>query len=233
MSSETAPRTRILLADDHELVVDMLRNLLEPEFEVVGAAKDGAMLVELARDLAPDVILADVIMPQMGGLEAGRSLHAAGSTAKLVFLTMETDPNVAAQAFAVGAAAYLSKTSPAAELLRVMRLVVAGGQYLSPAIAGGDIKVLQAAHSADPAQRLSPREVEVVKRIVAGMSMKAVARDLGITPRTVAFHKYRAMEQLGLRNNAELIDFAVRHRLLGAQQGQPAGAGQPPGQPAS
>jgi DNA-binding NarL/FixJ family response regulator len=210
----------VLLADDHELVLDMLRSLLEPEFDVVGVAPDGNVLLRLARELTPDLILVDVVMPGLSGLEAGKALRDDGSGAKLVYLTMETDPAVAAEAFAIGASAYLSKVGPAAELQRVLRLVAAGGRYLTPAIANGDIKALCANHSTSPMTRLSPRELEVLKLLVIGMPMKTVARQLGITARTVAFHKYRAMEVLGLRDNAGLIDFAVRHGLL-RRKGQP------------
>jgi DNA-binding NarL/FixJ family response regulator len=208
-------RCRVLLADDHELVLDMLRSLLEPEFEVVGAASDGVMLLRLARELAPDLILVDVVMPGLTGLEASKAARAEGSRAKLVFLTMETDPAVAAEAFALGASAYLSKVDPATALLTALRLVAAGGHYLTPMIANGDIEALRAKHPASPATRLSPRELEVLKLLVTGMPMKAVARQLVITPRTVAFHKYRAMETLGLRDNSDLIDFALRNGLLG------------------
>jgi DNA-binding NarL/FixJ family response regulator len=208
-------RCRVLLADDHELVLDMLRSLLEREFEVVGAASDGGMLLRLARELTPDLILVDVVMPGLSGLEVGKALRTDGSRAKLVYLTMETDPAVAAEAFGVGASAYLSKVSPAAELQRVLRLVAAGGRYLTPVIANGDIAALRVHHSASPIAQLSPRELEVLKLLVTGMSMKAVARQLGIAPRTVAFHKYRAMETLGLRGNSDLIDFALRQGLLG------------------
>jgi len=208
-------RCRVLLADDHELVLDMLRRLLEREFEVVGAASDGNMLLRLARELTPDIILVDVVMPGLDGLEAGKVLRASGSTAKLVYLTMETDPELAAQTFAAGASAFLLKASSAAELERALRIVAAGGRYLSPAIANGDIDALCASYAAKPVNRLSPRELEVVKLLVSGMPMKAVARQLGIAPRTVAFHKYRAMEALGLQGNSDLIDFAIRHRLLG------------------
>jgi DNA-binding NarL/FixJ family response regulator len=207
-------RSRVLLADDHELVLDMLRCLLEQEFDVVGAASDGTMLLELARELTPDLILIDVIMPGLSGLEAGKALQSSGSRAKLVYLTMETDPVAAADAFAIGASAYLSKASPAAKLQTVLRLVAAGGRYLTPTIANGDIEALRARHAADPVMRLSPREREVLKLLVTGMSMKAVARQLGIAPRTIAFHKYRAMETLGLRGNSDLVDFAIRHGLL-------------------
>jgi len=226
-STLTAPvnvgsRCRVLLADDHELVLDMLRNLLEPEFDVVGAATDGSALLRLAQELRPDIIIADMIMPDVGGLDAGKTLRANGNTAKLVYLTQETDPAVAVQAFHAGAAAYVSKASPAAEVLRVIRCVAAGERYLSPTIAGGNIETLLAGQSADPLRQLSRRELEVLKLLVSGMPMKAVARGLGITARTVAFHKYRAMEQLGLRNNPELINFAVRHRLLGGVWGAPS-----------
>jgi DNA-binding NarL/FixJ family response regulator len=209
-------RGRVLLADDHELVLDMLRNLLEPEFNVVGAATDSGTLLQLAQDRRPDIILVDMVMPGLSGLDVGKALRSTGNTAKLVYLTMETDPAVAAQAFHAGASAYILKTSPAAEVPRVIRLVAAGERYLSPTIAGGNIDKLVAGQSADPVNCLSRRELEVLKLLVTGMRMKAVARNLGITARTVAFHKYRAMEQLGLRNNPELIDFAVRHRLLGS-----------------
>jgi DNA-binding NarL/FixJ family response regulator len=153
-------------------------------------------------------------MPGLNGLEAGRALKSCGSRAKLVYLTMDTNPAVAAEAFAVGASAYLSKASPVFELQNVLRLVSAGGRYLSPAIAGGDIDALCANHAENPVTRLSPREREVLKLLVTGMSMKAVARQLGIAPRTIAFHKYRAMETLGLHGNSDLVDFAIRHGLL-------------------
>lgn len=214
-------RCRVLLADDHELVLDMLCNLLAPEFDVVGAATDSNTLLRLAQELRPDMIIVDMVMPDVGGLDAGKALRSQGNTAKLVYLTQETDPAAAVQAFHAGASAYVSKASSAAEVLRVMRRVAAGERYLSPTIAGGDIEALFAGQSADPLKRLSRRELEVLKLLVSGMPMKAVARGLGITARTVAFHKYRAMEQLGLRNNPELINFAVRYRLLGGAGGAP------------
>ncbi len=215
-------RCRVLLADDHELVLDMLRNLLEPEFDVVGGATDSDTLLRLAQELRPDIIIVDMVMPDIGGLDAGKALRSDGVTAKLVYLTQETDPAIAVQAFHAGASAYVSKASPAAEVLRVIRRVAAGERYLSPTIAGGNIESLCAGPSADPLRRLSRRELEVLKLLVRGMPMKAVARGLGITARTVAFHKYRAMEQLGIRSNPELISFAVRHRLLGGAGGAPS-----------
>jgi DNA-binding NarL/FixJ family response regulator len=132
---------------------------------------------------------------------------------------MATDTAIAVEAFALGASAYLSKSSSATELCRVLHLVAAGGRYLDPAIANS-IGALHASHSADPIVRLTPRELEVLKMLVTGMSMKAAARNLGITPRTVAFHKYRAMDILGLNGNSELIDFAVCHGLLNGRTGR-------------
>jgi len=212
--SGASSRCRLLLADGHRLVLDMLRCLLGHEFDVVGAASDGLMLLELARELVPDLILVDMVMPGLSGLDAGRALQSCGSRAKLVYLTMETDPTAAAEAFAVGASAFVSKSSPANVLESVLRQIYAGGRYLTPAIANGDIDALCATHGANPVMRLSPREREVLKLLVTGMSMKAVARELGIAPRTVAFHKYRAMETLGLHSNYDLVDFAIRNGLL-------------------
>jgi DNA-binding NarL/FixJ family response regulator len=179
------------------------------------------MLLHLARELTPDLILVDVVMPVLSGLEAGKALRSSGSSAKLVYLTMETDPAIAAEAFAVGASAYLSKASPVTELQNVLRLVSAGGRYLSPAIANGDIDALCASLAADPVTRLTPREWEVLKLLVTGMSMKAVARQLGIAPRTIAFHKYRAMGTLGLHGNSDLVEFAIRHGLLAVRAARP------------
>lgn len=221
-----AEKRRLIIADDHVLVLEMLRSLLGREFDLVGTALSGEELVSVARRQPADLILLDVVMPGLGGLDAARALRDAGVSAKLVFLSMESDPEVAARAFSVGASAYLLKSCPAAELERVLRLVADGGSHLCPAIAGGDIEALRERYAAPPVGRLSPREFEVLKLLVTGMPMKAVARRLGIVPRTVAFHKYRAMETLGLRDNADLIDFAVRHGLLNAPR-QP-GAGAPP-----
>lgn len=210
-------RLRLLIADDHVLVLDMLRSLLDREFDLLGTAASGEELVSLARRVPADIIMLDVGMPGLGGLEAAKALRGAGVAARLVFLSMESDPDIAARAFALGASAYLLKSCPAAELLRVLRLVASGGQYLSRELCGGDIEALCERQAERPMGRLSPRELEVLTLLVAGMSMKAVARRLGIVPRTVAFHKYHAMETLGLRDNADLVDFAIRQGLLGAR----------------
>jgi len=215
--SEKGKQSRLIIADGHALVLDLLQVLLNQEFELVGAASNGSDLVSLARERQADLILLDVGMPGLSGLEAGSVLRAAGVDASLVYLSVENDPEVAALALNLGASAYLSKSIPATELLRVLRLVAAGGRYLAPSICGGDIAALCTTPVANPVGRLTARELEVLKLLVTGMPMKAVARALGIVPRTVAFHKYRAMEALGLHGNADLIDFAVRQGLLGGK----------------
>ncbi len=172
-------------------------------------------LVDAAQRLRPDAVVIDVIMPGLSGLEVGRLLQACAPDIRLIYLTMEASESVAAEAFAVGASAFLSKAGPASELQHAIRVVRNGGRYLVPTIADGDVEALGRDDRGTPAPRLSPRELEVVKLLLGGLTMKSVGRQLGIAPRTVAFHKYRAMDILGLRSNAELIDYAIRHGLLG------------------
>jgi DNA-binding NarL/FixJ family response regulator len=209
-------RCRVLLADDHAMLLDMLSNLLEPEFEVVGAVTDGSALLEAALRLQPDIALVDINLPKLSGLDAGRHLAACAPAIKVVYLTAEEKEESAAEAFANGAFGYLLKTSPTAELVRAMRIAANCRRYLTPAIANGDVDALCRTYSANPVGRLSARELEVLKLVVSGLSMKSVARKLGIAPRTVAFHKYRAMGTLGLHGNSALIEFAVLHGLLRA-----------------
>lgn len=208
-------RPRVLLADDHAILADMLRNLLQPEFEVVATVSDGIHLVEAVERTQPDIVIADIAMPGCSGIEAARQIHARTPTTRLVFLTMQDDAVSAAEAFAIGAAAYILKSAPATEFLEALRRVAEGGQYLAPEILRGNIRALAGLWHSDTMAQISAREREVLGLLVAGLPMKAVARRLGITARTVAFHKYKAMETLGLKDNAELIEFALRHHLLG------------------
>ena len=210
-------RPTILLADDHEILLELLCGLLEPEFEVIGQANNGYDLLQAAVRLQPDIALVDVIMPGINGVEAGRELRTRVPGIKLIYLTMESDPAAAAEAFSAGAAAYLSKSCSASELQQAVRIVADGGQYLSADIPAGDVEKLLLADNAGSVARLSNRELEVLQLLVAGLPMKSVARRLGITARTVAFHKYRAMDALGLKGNAALVDFAIRHGLLRSQ----------------
>ncbi len=206
---------RILIGDDHQILLDMLGVLLQPEFSIVGTASDGAELVTEFRRLHPDIVIVDVTMPECNGIEAARRIWSLDPEARLIFLTMQDDPALAAEAFAIGAAAYLVKVAPASELLNAVRIVAEGGQYLSPSIAGGDIDALVRLQQGDPLAQISAREREVLGLLVSGLPMKSVARTLGITARTVAFHKYKAMETLGLKDNAQLMEFALRYGLLG------------------
>jgi DNA-binding NarL/FixJ family response regulator len=207
-------RATILLADDHVLLLEAFRRMLEPAFAVVGTAEDGAALVEQALRLEPDLVVADVSMPRMNGLEAARRLRGELPRTRVVFLTVNEDPQMAAEAFALGASGYVLKSSTALELERAIRAALAGRRYLSTRIGGGDLGALPApAGSADPLERLTRRERDVLKLLAEGLSMKQVGAELGIAARTVAFHKYRMMETLGLRSSAELVGFAVEHRL--------------------
>jgi DNA-binding NarL/FixJ family response regulator len=207
-------RARVLLADDHTMLLDMLCILLEPEFEVVGCATDGMALLEMAQRLQPDIALIDVVMPRLNGLDAGHRLMASMPGLKVIYLTMETNQISAAKAYASGAAAYLLKSSPTAELLQVLRSVARGGRCLT-SVTGGAANPCNEQRTS-PVAELSARQVEVLKLLLGGWSMKSAARKLGIAPRTVAFHKYRAMEMLGLQGNAELMEFGVRNGLIDA-----------------
>jgi DNA-binding NarL/FixJ family response regulator len=209
-------RFRILLADDHDLVVEAFRRMLEPEFEVVGTAGDGRELVALAAERKPDVIIADIGMPRMNGLEAGHVIRQKLPAVKLVLLTMNQDPDYAAAAFRMGAQGYLLKNSAGAELNLCLKAVCAGKRYLTPKISNGSIADLLLAHMnelPDPTM-LSHREREVLQLLAEGKSMKAAAEILDITPRTVAFHKYRIMEQFHLKSTAELVQFAIRNKVI-------------------
>jgi len=207
-------RARVLLADDHVLLLEAFRRMLEPAVEVVGAVADGAALVEHALLLEPDLVVADVSMPRMNGLEAARRLRGDLPGTRVVFLTVNEDPQMAAEAFALGASGYLLKCSTATELNDAIRAVLAGRRYLSKRLAGGDPDALPAAAAADrPLEQLTLRERDVLKLLAEGLTMKEIGAQLGIATRTVAFHKYRMMESLGLRTSAELVSFAVENRL--------------------
>ncbi len=206
-------RPRVVIADDHVLLRDTLVPLIEEEFEVVGCVGDGAALVEAAVALEPDLALIDIGMPIMGGLEAGRELHRLRPAIRLVYMTSDESLDVAAEAFELGASGYLLKTGPASELIGALRIIAAGGTYLTEAVAGGRVPDLLAA-DAGPTTRLSPREYAVLQLAVTGAPMKEIARQLGISPRTVAFHKYRGMAALGLHRQSELVEFALAHGML-------------------
>ena len=206
---------RVMLADDHTILVEAFLKLLEPNFQVVGAVSDGRALLETAQELNPDVIVADIGMPLMNGLEAGRRLKQLMPSVKLIFLTMNEDPALAAEAMRAGASGYLLKSSAATELIRALQLAAKGKTYITPQISRG----MEKEFINDPrpkvrAKELTPRQREVVALLAEGKSMKEVASVLHVTPRTVAFHKYRIMADLNIRTTADLIQFAIKARIL-------------------
>ncbi|MGH9900432.1 MAG: response regulator [Pyrinomonadaceae bacterium] len=208
-------RARILLADDHTIILEAFKKLIEPEFEVVGTVADGRALLKAAEELRPDLVMLDVSMPVLNGLEAGRRLKKMLPAVKLVYLTMNQDRDVAAEAVRAGAAGFLLKNSAASELLTALRACLRGGSYITPLVAEDVIDVLMDAggRSKEPIS-LTPRQREVLQLLAEGRSMKEVAFLLDVTPRTVAFHKYGLMEHLHIRTNAELVQFAIRHRIV-------------------
>ena len=208
-------RRRVLLADDHTLLLEAFEKLLEPDYTVVGAVSDGRALLAAAAELKPDVIVLDVAMPLLNGLDAARQLKKTLPAIKLVFLTMNEDPNVASEAFRAGASGYLLKTSASSELSKAINEVLCGRSYVTPAITEGMVEsFIRRPGEGRDALQLSLRQREVLQLLAEGRSMKEAAKILNVTPRTVAFHKYRMMEQLKLKNNADLIRYAVRECIV-------------------
>jgi len=205
---------RVLLADDHNLLLGAFEKLLAPECEIVGTATDGRALVVEAQRLKPDLVVLDIAMPLLNGLDAGRQIKQLQKSTKLVYVTMNEDPDLAAEAFRAGASAYLLKRSAASELLLAIREVMMGRSYVTPLVTEGLVGSFMDAANRKPSHDLTPRQREVLQLLAEGHSMKQVAALLNVTPRTVAFHKYRMMEQLNIRSNAELIQFAVIHHLV-------------------
>ena len=207
-------RPRVLLADDHALLLGAFEKLLADEFDIVGQVSDGRAVVAAAETLNPDVVVLDISMPLLNGLEAGRQIKQKSRGVKLVFLTMNEDADLAAEAFRAGASAYVLKRSAASELMTAIREVVQGRSYITPLITEGVVGSLLNVDEAKNRHELTPRQVEVLQLLAEGRSMKEVARVLDLTPRTVAFHKYRMMEHLGVKSTAELVQYAVKHHIV-------------------
>ena len=205
---------RVLLADDHALLLGAFEKLLAPECDIVGQVADGRALVEAAKALKPDVIVLDISMPLLNGLEAGRQVKQLLRQVRLVYVTMNEDPDLAAEAFRCGASAYLLKRSAASELTTAIREVMQGRSYVTPLVTQGLVGSLLHADARRPASELTPRQREVLQLLAEGRSMKEIAALLNVTPRTVAFHKYRMMEQLKIKSTAELIRYAVKHHIV-------------------
>jgi DNA-binding NarL/FixJ family response regulator len=210
-------RLRVLLADDHRLLREAFTRLIEPEFQVVGGVGDGRAVLAEAPALQPDIVVMDVAMPLLNGLDAARQLRQMMPRVKLIFLTMSEDPDIAAEAFRVGASGFLLKNSAASELLLAIREVARGRSYVTPLATQGLVEnLLRPPAPAARATDLSPRQREVLQLLAEGHRMKEIARLLKITPRTVAFHKYAMMELLGVTSNAELVLEAARQHVVSA-----------------
>lgn len=207
-------RARVLLADDHAMILDAFATLLSPDYDIVGKCSDGRALVSAASQLNPDVIVLDVTMPGLNGLDAARQILRKDRPPKVVFVTMTEDPAVAAQAFQAGASAYLLKRSAGAELTTAIREVLQGRSYVTPLITEDLLGTLLRSEGRPSEPQLTTRQREILQLLVEGRSMKEVGALLNLAPRTVAFHKYRMMEQLGVKSNAELIQYAIKHHIV-------------------
>jgi len=211
-----ARRPRVLLADDHLMVAEALKSLLAPDFDLVGVVEDGRTLVEAAGRLRPDVIVADVTMPHLNGIDALVHLRQGGNMVPVVFLTMHRDATFARRALEAGAAGFVLKHSAPAELVTAIRAALEGKTYLTPQLAGEVLGAMKQGpmQGTDPVVALTPRQREVLQLLAEGRSAKEIAASLSISARTVEFHKYQMMETLGLHTNADLIHFAIKHGLV-------------------
>jgi DNA-binding NarL/FixJ family response regulator len=209
-------RTSVLLADDHTILMDGLANLLRQDFNVVGVARDGRTMVEMAKTKRPDVIVTDISMPHLNGIDAARILRKDLRSAKFVFLTMHADLPLVEEAFRVGASGFVLKMCDASEFVKAIHSVANGSTYITPLLAGDLISVLMTAGSKEPTRDapLTSRQREVLQLLAEGKTMKEAAALMGISTRTAESHKYEIMRQLGVQTTAELIRYAVRIKLV-------------------
>ena len=215
---ESRHRPKVLIADDHRLVAEACKSLLEPEFNVVAIVGDGRALLEATSQLHPDVVVLDIAMPELNGLDAGEQIKHKSRSTKLIYLTMALAPDVAAEAFRRGASGYVLNQCNAEELLLAIRRVLRGESYLSPLITRDTVEFLLRSGAAYQEEKhISNRQSEILQLLAEGKSMKEIAYVLHLKPGTVAFHKYRIMDILGIRTNAGLIEYAIRHHMISPQ----------------
>lgn len=209
-------RPRVLLADDHRMVAEGLKSLLAAEFDLVAIVEDGRAMIEAAKKLQPDVIITDITMPQLNGIDALAQLKKADPFVKVVFLTMHHDVAYARRALESGASGFILKHSAPAELVMAVRAALDGKTFITPALAGEVFDSMQHGPPkvADPSTALTPRQREILQQVAEGRSAKEIAAMLGISTRTVEFHKYQMMESLHIENSAELIHFAIKHGFV-------------------
>ena len=207
---------RVLLADDHRIVAEGLTSMLAAEYDVVGVVEDGRQMLEAAARLQPDLIVADISMPHLNGIDALVQLKRENPDVKVVFLTMHQKPAYARRAMDAGACGFVLKHSAAAELLTALRAVLQGKTYLTPSLAGDVLNAMRhgTEQPADPAALLTPRQREILQLLVEGQSAKQIAATLSISARTVEFHKYQMMESHGLHSSAELVHFAIKYGIV-------------------
>ena len=209
-------RVRLILADDHSIVAEGLKRMLEPEYEVLAIVADGRALLDAARALRPDVVVADISMPLLNGIDAIGQIRRQLPKTRAICLTMHADRTYVAAAFDAGATGYVVKHSASEELREALHAVLNGGIYISPLVGGvGQTRKAGGARGQVPlASRATPRQREVLQLVAEGYTGKRIARMLGLSPKTVEFHKYSLMRNLGLRSTAQLVHYAIQHRLV-------------------
>lgn len=211
-------QVRILLADDHRIVAEGMKSLLEPEFGPVHIVEDGRALLAAAEKLRPAVIVADISMPLLNGIDAVRQIKKSQPDVRVVFLTMHPDPSYAAAAFEAGASGYVLKHAAPSELVTAIQYALQGKQYITPQIAADLMQFYKNGTQTRADEiKLTPRQREILQLLAEGHPVKEIAGVLNLSARTVEFHKYRMMAELGIQSSAELIRFAVKQRLVDEQ----------------
>ena len=210
-------RVSVLLADDHRILAEGLRSLLVPEFDLIGVVEDGRAMVEAAKALKPDVIIADISMPQLNGIEALEEVRKFSPNVRVIFLTMHRDVAYARRALEAGAVGFVVKHAALDELVLAVRAAAQGRIFVTPALAGEVLRAMKhdPLETADPVASLTLRQREVLRLLVDGLTTKEIGSKLHISARTVEDHKYRMVESLGVKGNAELIHFAIKHGIIG------------------
>jgi len=207
-------KPRLLIADDHTLIVEAFTKLLEADFEIVGTVADGLALLKTAPELKPDVVILDLNMPKLNGMDAGKQLKRLLPLTKIIVLTMSEDFEFAAQALRHWASAYLLKKSAASELVRAIREVLKGKTYVTPRVAQRLLEEFVRDPRPDHEAHLTKRQKEVLQLLAEGHTMRQVAVLLEISTRTVAFHKYQMMQEHGLKTQSDIVMFAIKHRVV-------------------
>ena len=209
-------KPKVVLADDHTIVTEGLKALLQPEFQVVATVDNGRAAIKAVRDFSPAVIVLDISMPQLNGIDTAREIRKFAPTVKIVFLTMHTELAYVQEAFEAGASAYVIKHSASIDLLLAIRRALLGRTYITPGVADNGIgpALRGSRRTGKPSAQLTSRQRDVLQLVAEGRSAKEAGAILNLSPRTVEFHKYRLMQQLNLRTSAQLTQYAIKHRII-------------------